>query len=214
MMSEKSKVELAFEIAQRAHRGQVDKLGEDYINHPMRVHRNLLTHPTFKTLSPQDQEDCRVAALLHDVVEDSGSGAGSERFTKEDLLALGFTPRSIELIDLLTRKEHIKSDDYYVEIAADQHARFVKWADIADNRNVERVEKLDLEKATKLREKYEHALSIIVMSETDKSWLDDATRLPVEIEWELANESAEAESDLALEQDVYPEVDEDQEDEG
>ncbi|MEY4451534.1 MAG: hypothetical protein RLZZ380_655, partial [Actinomycetota bacterium] len=135
----------------------------------------------------------------------------SEKFTKEDLLALGFTPRSIELTDLLTRKSHIPSDEYYAHIDADEHAKLVKWSDIADNRNVERVSKLDEAKAARLKARYEHALEIIVMSETDKSWLRDATRLPVDMEWELANESAEAESDIATEQDVYPEVDEDQE---
>jgi predicted DNA-binding protein YlxM (UPF0122 family) len=83
----------------------------------------------------------------------------------------------------------------------------VKWSDIADNRNVERVSKLDEAKATRLMVKYEHALEIIVMSETDKTWLRDATRLPVDIEWELANESAEAESDLPSYSDVYPEAD-------
>ncbi|MFM2025230.1 MAG: hypothetical protein RLZZ56_1243 [Actinomycetota bacterium] len=210
-MNENSKVQLAMEIAARAHKGQVDKLGQDYIKHPMRVHRNLLTHPGFQRLNAQKREDLQVAALLHDVIEDSGKGKGSEKFTKEDLFALGFTPRSIELTDLLTRRSHIPSDEYYANIDADEHAKLVKWSDIADNRNVERVSKLDEEKATRLKAKYEHALEIIVMSETDKTWLRDATHLPVDIEWELANESAEAESDLATEQDVYPEVDEDQE---
>jgi hypothetical protein len=210
-MSEKSKVQLAMEIATRAHKGQVDKLGEDYINHPMRVHRNLLTHPTFTTLDSQTREDLEVAALLHDVIEDSGTGTGSERFTREDLLALGFTLRSIELTDLMTRKPHIPADEYYADINEVELARLVKWSDIADNRNEKRVAKLESEKASRLKEKYEHALDIIVMSEADKSWLHDATRLPVDIEWELATESAEAEGDLAVEQDVYPEVDEDQE---
>ena len=199
------------EIATRAHKGQVDKLGEDYIKHPMRVHRNLLTHPGFQRLNAQEREDLQVAALLHDVIEDSGTGPGSEKFTKVDVLALGFTPRSIELTDLLTRKSHIPSDEYYAHIDADEHAKLVKWSDIADNRNVERVSQLDEAKAARLNARYEHALEIIVMSETDKSWLRYATRLPVDIEWQLANESAEAESDIATEQDVYPEVDEDQE---
>ncbi len=210
-MNEITKVEMALEIAIRAHKGQVDKLGEDYIKHPMRVHRNLLTHQGFQALSAQEREDLQVAALLHDVIEDSGTGPGSEKFTKEDLLALGFTPRSIELTDLLTRKSHISGDEYYADINNDEHAKLVKWSDIADNRNVDRVKLLDAEKAIRLKERYKHALEIIVMSETDKTWLHDATRLPVDIEWELANESAEAESDLATEQDVYPEVDEDQE---
>jgi hypothetical protein len=206
-MNENSKVQLAMEIATRAHKGQVDKLGEDYIKHPMRVHRNLLTHPGFQTLNAQEREDLQVAALLHDVIEDSGTGKGSEKFTKEELLALGFTPRSIELTDLLTRKSHIPSDEYYANIDADEHAKLVKWSDIADNRNVERVSQLDEAKAARLKAKYEHALEIIVMSETDKSWLRDATRLPVDIEWELANESAEAESDLPGYADVHPEAD-------
>lgn len=206
-MSEKSKVDLAIEIATRAHKGQFDQLGEDYIKHPMRVHRNLLTHPTFKDLDLQTREDLQVAALLHDVIEDSGTAPGSERFTKEDLLALGFTPRSIELVDLMTRKTHIPADEYYADINEVELARLVKWSDIADNRNVERVAKLESEKAARLKQKYEHALDIIVMSEADKSWLHDATRLPVEIEWELATESAEAESDLAGYSDVYPATD-------
>lgn len=210
-MNEITKVEMALEIAIRAHKGQVDKLGEDYIKHPMRVHRNLLTHQDFQALSAQEREDLQVAALLHDVIEDSGTGPGSEKFTKQDLLSLGFTPRSIELTDLLTRKSHIPGDEYYSDINNDEHAKLVKWADIADNRNVDRVKMLDSEKAIRLKERYEHALEIIVMSEADKNWLHDVTRLPVDIEWELANESAEAESDLATEQDVYPEVDEDQE---
>jgi hypothetical protein len=205
-MNEKSRVDLALEIATRAHKGQTDKLGEDYIKHPMRVHRNLLTHPTFRTLDPQTREDLQVAALLHDVIEDSGKN-GSERFTKQDLVALGFTPRSIELTDLMTRKPHIPPDEYYADINDVELARLVKWSDIADNRNEKRVAKLDSEKAAKLKEKYEHALSIIVMSEADKSWLQDATQLPVEIEWELANESAEAESDLPSYSEVYPEAD-------
>jgi len=206
-MTDKSKVHMAMEIAIRAHKGQRDKLGEDYIKHPMRVHRNLLTHPTCQALDPQTREDLQVAALLHDVIEDSGKGPGSERFTKEDLLKLGFTPRSIELTDLLTRKNHIPDDEYYADIHNDEHARLVKWVDISDNRNVERVSKLDPKKADELREKYEHALSIIVMSEADKTWLHNAVRQPVDIDWELANESAEAESDLPGYSDVYPSLD-------
>ena len=206
-MSVKSKVELAMEIARRAHKGQLDRLGEDYIKHPMRVHRNLLTHPAFLTLDPQTREDLEVAALLHDVIEDSGKGPGSERFTKEDLLKLGFTPRSIELTDLLTRKDHIPADEYYADIYNDEHAKLVKWSDISDNRNVDRVAKLNDADAARLKDRYEHALSIIVMSETDKTWLHDAMRLPVDIEWELANESAEAESDLPGYSDVYPAAD-------
>jgi hypothetical protein len=206
-MNEKSRVDLALEIATKAHLGQTDKLGANYIDHPLRVHRNLLSHPEYQALDQQSQDDCQVAALLHDVIEDSGKGPGSERFTKEDLLKLGFTPRSIELTELLTRKDHIPADEYYADIDNDEHAKLVKWSDIADNRNVERVAKLNDADAARLKDRYEHALSIIVMSEADKTWLHDAMRLPVDIEWELANESAEAESDLPGYSEVYPATD-------
>ena len=201
-----NKIELAIAIARKAHKGQKDKLGEDYINHPMRVHRNLLSHPGFKSLDAQSREDAEVAAIMHDVIEDSGKN-GSEVFTREDLMAQRFTPRSIELIELLTRVKTVPDDVYYANINANELARLVKWADIADNQNEVRVAGLETQKAKELKEKYEHALEVIVMSENDKSWLADAVKHPVDLEWDLANESAEAESDLQKEQDVYPEVD-------
>jgi (p)ppGpp synthase/HD superfamily hydrolase len=177
-----SKVQLAKDIARRAHKGQVDKLGADYINHPLRVHRNLLSHPTFKTLDAASQEDCEVAALLHDVIEDSGKN-GSEVFTAGDLLSHNFSPRSIELVQLLTRKpEDVESKKtYYENINANPLAKLVKWADIADNLNVHRTAALPPEKKARLAERYEHALAIIKLEETDKDWLEKTKQLPVEL---------------------------------
>ena len=175
-----SKVQLAIEIARRAHKGQVDKLGADYINHPLRVHRNLLSHPTFKTLDAASQEDCEVAAIMHDVVEDSGKN-GSEKFTVDDLLSQNFSPRSIELVQLLTRKDSVPDDTYYKDINANPLAKLVKWADIADNLNVYRTVALPPEKKARLAERYEQALEIIKLEGTDKDWLEDTKQLPVEL---------------------------------
>jgi len=179
-----SKVQLAIEIARRAHKGQVDKLGADYINHPLRVHRNLISHPTFKTLDAASQEDCEVAAIMHDVIEDSGDGEESERFTEADLLSQGFSPRSIELVQLLTRKpEDVEpKDKYYENINANPLAKLVKWADIADNLNIYRTAGLSPEKKSRLAERYEHALEIIELDEIGKFWLEDTKLLPVELE--------------------------------
>ncbi|MFM2238571.1 MAG: hypothetical protein RL389_918, partial [Actinomycetota bacterium] len=157
-MNDKSKIYLALEIATKAHLGQTDKLGANYIDHPLRVHRNLLTHPEFQALDAGSKDDCEVAALLHDVIEDSGTGEGSQKFTKEDLLSLGFTPRSVELVVLLTRVEGVDKDDYYRAINDNPLARLVKWADIADNLNAHRVEELDIEDAERLADKYRKAL--------------------------------------------------------
>lgn len=179
-----NRVQLAIEVARKAHKGQVDQLGADYINHPLRVHRNLITHPTFKNLDDASREDCEVAAIMHDVIEDSGEALGSEKFSREDLLNLGFTPRSIELVELLTRKdESIEPKDvYYANINADPLAKLVKWADIADNLNVFRTAGLEPEKKGRLAARYEDALKIIELGNEDKNWLDDTIKLPVELE--------------------------------
>ena len=58
--------DLAFQIAEQAHKGQVDKSGKPSIEHPVRMSAKL-TDPK-----------CKCIALLHDVLEDSGS-------TSEDL---------------------------------------------------------------------------------------------------------------------------------
>ena len=215
-MNDKSKICLALEIATKAHLGQTDKLGANYIDHPLRVHRNLLTHPEFQALDAGSKDDCEVAALLHDVIEDSGTGEGSQKFTKEDLLSLGFTPRSVELVVLLTYVDGSDKDVYYRAINANPLARLVKWADIADNLNAHRVEELDIEDAERLAAKYRHALDVIPLTVAGVGWMTLAQQNPLateplgasaDREWEGANESAEAESDLPGYSDVYPEVD-------
>lgn len=176
-----NKVELAISIARRAHKGQVDKLGADYINHPLRVRRNLLSHPNFKTLDDSSREDCEVAAIMHDVIEDSGKN-GSEKFTAGDLLSHRFSPRSIELVQLLTRDDSVPDDIYYGRIQANPLARLVKLADIADNRNHKRVSGLEAKKAEELRAKYDHALAVIEMDDDDAFWLRAAMDYDIEIE--------------------------------
>ena len=51
----------AIETAAKAHDGQVDKAGEAYIFHPLRVMLNVM-----------GGENVKCAAVLHDVMEDSG----------------------------------------------------------------------------------------------------------------------------------------------
>jgi hypothetical protein len=217
---ESSRVQLAREVAELAHKGQVDKLGKNYIDHPLRVHRNLLTNPEFQALDRQAQEDCEVAAFLHDVIEDSGEN-GSQRFEKEDLLTLGFTPRSVEIVELLTRKPDVPKDVYYQAINENKLSRLVKWADIADNLNKYRVEELEVEQGERLAGRYQHALALIPLSAAGITWMEAAKQLPLSTEplgaisdraWEEANESAAVESDLPGDIDVYPEVDPEPED--
>lgn len=131
-------------IAVIAHRGQVDKLGVDYIHHPAAVASRF--DPLTESL-----ECC--AAWLHDVLEDTGT-------TVEELALAGVHPEVIEVVALLTRRDG-QGDEYYEAIAQSPAARAVKLSDLFHNTNPERVAQLPAETQAKLREKYEHAFELL-----------------------------------------------------
>ena len=79
-------LERALEIAAEAHRGQLDRTGEPYLLHPIRV-----------MLRVRDESE-RLVALLHDVVEDN------EAWTLDRLRAEGFPDEVVEAVDRLTRR--------------------------------------------------------------------------------------------------------------
>ena len=115
-----STLERAIEIAARAHAGQADKAGQPYILHPLRVMLAVCTPPE------------RIAAVLHDVVEDTTVGV-------EDLRAEGFAPEVVEAIIALT-KSNGEGRLAAAQRAADNAiARNVKLADVTDNMNIGRI---------------------------------------------------------------------------
>ena len=69
-------LERAIEIATEAHRGQLDKAGNDYIGHPLRV------------MAMGHTAEEKIVGVLHDVVEDSA-------WTFEQLAAEGFSAEII-----------------------------------------------------------------------------------------------------------------------
>ena len=125
-------------IASIAHRGQVDKLGYDYIDHPARVSE------AFDWL---DEPVAHCAAWLHDVIEDCDISAA-------DLIAAGILPEIVQVVELLTRTENIASQKYYELIQQHPIARAVKLADIADNLAEWRFRKLDHKTQVTLSQKY------------------------------------------------------------
>lgn len=114
-------LEKAIEIAARAHSSQVDKAGEPYILHPLRVMLNVAGL------------QARIAAALHDVVEDSP-------MTLEELRREGFADEALEAIDALTRREGETRMQAAIRAAANPIARAVKIADVIDNMNLSRIE--------------------------------------------------------------------------
>ena len=172
------RIQEAKNVGYYAHAKQTDKVGGIYMYHPHRVLENLETHPAFAKLSKQKQEDARVAALLHDVIEDSPKH-GYRKYKADTLLKLQFTERSIEIVQLLTRSKAIPDDRYYAAINADPLAKLVKWADIADNLNEERVSKLTETDRNRLAKKYEKALEHIPMTPSTKKWFEERKKVEI-----------------------------------
>ena len=111
-----SQIEIALEIALRAHKGQRDLDGNPVILHPLTV-----------ALKGNNESEI-VAGLLHDVVEDTG-------YTFDDLLNAGISAKVVDALRLLTHK---KGTDYldYVRRIADSHnpiAINVKCNDLEHN---------------------------------------------------------------------------------
>lgn len=115
-----STLERAIEIAAKAHAGQVDKAGQSYILHPLRV---MLALP-----SPHE----RMAAVLHDVVEDS-------ELTFADLAEQGFSAEVIEALRALTKQPGESRLQAAKRAVQNPIARAVKLADVADNMDISRI---------------------------------------------------------------------------
>lgn len=130
----------AIQLAATAHQGQTDKAGQPYILHPLRV-----------MLALEGEED-RIAAVLHDVVEDTQISAC-------DLRRKGFSEIVIEAVLALTRKHGETYDSFIARCTTNDIARRVKLADIADNMRPDRVEAAKLD--SRLLERYQQARSIL-----------------------------------------------------
>jgi GTP diphosphokinase / guanosine-3',5'-bis(diphosphate) 3'-diphosphatase len=110
----------ALEIAIKAHTGQVDKGGEPYILHPLRVMLRMRT------------EAERIVAVLHDVVEDSD-------YTFDELRSEGFPGDVIEALEALTKLPGESRIDAAQRAARVPLARSVKLADNAENSDLSRI---------------------------------------------------------------------------
>ena len=141
-------VKLADEVAEQAHIGQVDKAGLPYIDHPRRVLRHLLR------LHPEAPAEAQAAALLHDVVEDTG-------ITLDGLRSRGFPPQVLSAVDAVTKRAGEPKEDYFARIRADRLALMVKEADMADNTDPARLAKLPQETRARLVGKYSKAAELL-----------------------------------------------------
>lgn len=113
-------LERAIEIAAAAHAGQIDKAGQPYILHPIKVMLRVST----------DEE--RMAAILHDVVEDTP-------VTLLHLAEAGFAAPVLAAIEALTKKPGETRLQAAERAAANPIAKVVKLADNAENMDISRL---------------------------------------------------------------------------
>ena len=150
-------LEYAIEIALEAHAGQVDKGGNPYILHPLRVMLSL------------DKEEERIVGVLHDVVEDcvgwSWERLETEGFSEEIIQALksvSKTPEEEKQFENMDDPKE-KMDHYlrFIERAkANEIGRQVKAADIKDNLDISRIDDITQKDIHRLN-RYKAALKLI-----------------------------------------------------
>ncbi len=126
-------LEKAILIAAQAHLGQRDKGGAPYILHPLRMMMRM------------ESEAAMIAAVLHDVVEDSD-------WTLEQLRGEGFSEEVLQAVDCLTRRDDESYDEFVTRAQANPIARRVKIADLEDNMNVKRLGKMTAKDLARIEE--------------------------------------------------------------
>ncbi len=134
----KKEIYKALKFAQKAHKGQVDKSGEEYLLHPIRVSYRGVT------------DDERIVALLHDVLEDT-------HYTVEDIKREVTDDECIiQALKLMNHDKNVPYFDYIRKIRDSKNhlAINVKKYDIADNTDPNRGKVYNYEK-------YFTALSIL-----------------------------------------------------
>ena len=131
----------ALALCFQAHKDQLDKGGIPYVFHP------------FHLAEQMTDEDTTVLALLHDVVEDTP-------YTLDDLARMGFSPRVLEALALMTHDPAIPYMDYVAKIKANPLARAVKLADLRHNSDLSRLDSPN-PRVLMRAEKYRQAIALL-----------------------------------------------------
>lgn len=122
-MAHQATLEDAIALAVETHRGQVEKAGQPYCLHLLRVMFRL------------ESEHERIAGVLHDLVEDTP-------YTLDDLREMGYPEPVIEVLDCVTRRDGEGYEEFIERIKPNPLARRVKVADLEDNMDLRRLPEL------------------------------------------------------------------------
>jgi len=135
----------AIRMAAEAFEGKFDKGGHPYILHCLHV---------MNAVDPTDHE-LMIIAVLHDLIEDTPA-------TPYILTNLGFSPRVVSALTLLTHEKGVEYMDYIRAIAMNEDAVVVKRADLRHNSDIMRMKGLrgkDFKRLDKYFTAYEYLRS-------------------------------------------------------
>lgn len=134
--------EIAKAIAIQAHKGQLDKAGRPYIDHPAAVAASV------------SGDVAKAVAWLHDVVEDTS-------MTFDDLRAAGIASEVIDHLRLLTHDKSAPYMEYIAALKGDPVACEVKLADLRHNSDLSRLNTIT-DKDRERLVKYQQALELLL----------------------------------------------------
>ena len=137
---------------EKAHTGQTDRGGAPYYLHPIAVMRRL---------ADDADHEVKLAALLHDVIEDTP-------YTREDLAQMGYGARTLDAVEAVTQKPD-DTRPYADKLASliaggNRDALLVKFADMSENADPDRLALLDPETRDRFIRKYSAPLQALKMA--------------------------------------------------
>lgn len=134
-------LEVAIDIARDALKGQTDENGQPYIEHSIRV------------MNRMDTDTERIVAILHDVPEDSD-------VILKDIKEAGFSNEVLTALERLTKKANMTYLEYIEDISDNDLATKVKLAEIEDNMDIKRVNRMSF-KTYSLEERKKRSIALL-----------------------------------------------------
>lgn len=115
---------------------------------------------TYRVMEAMDTEEEQIVALLHDIVEDT-------EMSHADLIAEGFPKKIISTLEDLYRGNALRYFDYIDDLSINPLAAKVKLAEIKDNMDVVRVNRMSFRTYT-LEERAAKSMEILEGQLADK----------------------------------------------
>lgn len=144
-----------YDFVLRKFTDKFDKAGKPYFSHLKRVAN---TSYNTEWSSYEEREMLYDIGLLHDIFEDTDA-------TEDDLKELKYiTQQIIDVVKILTRDKEKETYFEYIErVSKNKYATLVKMADLKDNMDITRYDKLD-ENVFSLLKRYHKAYKILYTS--------------------------------------------------